>query len=278
MRTQETIWAANFYPGRILDIDLIVIHCTQSGTLDGKSQGSAIGVGRYFARPSTPGSTQMVHDNLTDVRCVRDEDTCWGARGHNANGLHFEFCGQADWSRKQWMDNYSATIRAGAVKIAEAMVREKIPFVYPAPVVNGRARNGIRTHHGLPGNDHSDPMPGPTGRGAFPIDFLLAEIKKNLTMLHGLKTSKPVMRARTAAEKKKREVIRVQLFRPDGSRMDLKGWSAASGALAWLADKTNQMNSETRIVITWQSNIFDSSVNGQYSTRSVANSIYTRFA
>ena len=133
--------AYHYYPGRALDIDLIVIHCTVSPNPGAK------GVANYFATPQAGGSTTWVFDDLFEIRCVLDNETCWGAKGHNSNGLHYEFCGYADWTRRQWLE-HRVTINKAAKQIASDMVKYKIPFVYPAPIIHSRARNGIHPHYG----------------------------------------------------------------------------------------------------------------------------------
>jgi hypothetical protein len=270
VRKRLFIPAIHKYTGRLYKPNLIVAHAT-AGRKD--KQESAEGVAHYFQNPNSGGSTQWVSDDVVDVRCVADEDTCWGAKNHNSNGLHFEICGHPDWSRAEWLEHIEA-IKGSAVLMAEAMTKHRIPFVYPAPIVNGRAQNGIHGHYGLPGNDHTDPAPGPGRHGGFPWDVLLSEIKKNLGLGHTVGTSKPAQALTRAAELRKREKVIVRFQYADGTYRIWRGWAQAQSVLKYLAD--GQPLKDTTVVdINWQGNWFPKD---QQKSRNIANSIYSRFA
>lgn len=269
MRIRLTIQAANYYHGRIVDPNLIVVHATSGNR---ERQERAVGVASYFRR-GAPGSTQWVSDDTTDVRCVADSDTCWGAYRHNSNGLHFEFCGHADWSRERWLE-HRATLEGGAVLIAESMKKYRIPFVYPAPIINGKAQNGIHTHYGLPGNDHTDPAPGPSHHGVFPMDVLLAEIKKGLGAGHAIATSPPAQGVRLLADIRKRNVITTRVAPTGKPEQVRQGWRDCKGVLQYLATG-GHLEPSTVVEIAWQGTWFSGS---QDKMRNIARSIYTRYA
>lgn len=262
--------AAHYYPGRVNPIDAAFVHCTISPN----RRGGAMGVANYFASPSSGGSTQWVGDDFDQVRCVADTDTCWGAYGHNSNGLHYELCGYADWDRAQWLE-HQPTIMWAATQIAEDMKKYGIPYQYPAPIVNGRARNGIHTHYGLPGNDHTDPSPGPSGHGEFPMDVLLREVRRQL----GLKHRVTVTPRRVAAEDRvRREHIGVLIRAKSGNEIRARGWEKCSHILAALTRIDHEIRPRTTVNILWQDHLWRSTDVGNDKIVKVARSIHTRFA
>lgn len=267
-----TRWAAHYYQGRVNPIDAAIVHCTISPN----KRGGALGVANYFANPpsSGVGSTQWVFDDFDQVRCVKDADTCWGAYGHNSNGLHYELCGYADWTREQWLE-HRATIIAVAKQIAGDMKTYRIPYAYPAPIVNGRARNGIHTHNGLPGNDHTDPAPGPSGHGSFPMDVLLKEIRRNLGIIHRV-TVTP--RKVAAEDLVKREHIGILIRSASGGEVRGRGWAKCSHILRALANPDRKIKPGTTVNIMWQDHLWRSTDVGNDKIVKVARSIHTRFA
>ena len=262
--------AAHYYPGRALPIDLAVVHCTISPN----RRGGAAGVANYFASPTSAGSTQWVFDDYDAVRCVADEDTCWGAFGHNSNGLHYELCGYADWTRAQWLE-HRPTILATARQMAADMRKYGIPYAYPAPVINGRARNGIHTHNGLPGNDHSDPAPGPSGKGEFPIDVLLSEVRRQLGIIHRI-TVTPGRVAK--ADRVRRERIGILIRSASGAEVRGRGWKKCAAILRHLDTMDHGIRPGTSVNIMWQGHLWRSTDIGNQKILKVVHSIYTRFA
>lgn len=274
MPTYLNIPAAHFYVGRILPIDLIVVHCTESDA------GTARAVAGYFASPSSRGSTQWVFDDDTGIRCVADENTPWAAIGHNSNGLHYELCGRASWSTSTWM-SHAAMLALAAKRIAHDMSKYRIPYKYPAPILNGKARNGIHGHGGLPGNDHTDPGPN------FPWPTFLGMIRGELGLINRLLNHR-ALPALSEADREKREAIGILIRPVTGGTLRARGWTSSAGMLRWFADDTNTIKPSTIVNIQWQGHVWTNNPkktgvagwtvipNGKI--QSVSRSIYRRFA
>lgn len=233
----ETKWAYHFYPTRIggLDaINLIVLHSTES------PNPAATGVANYFASSSAGGSTQWVIDDERKIRCVPDAATCWGAIGHNTVGLHYEQCGRASWSRAEWMTHVE-TIYATADQVADDIIKYEIPFVYPAPIVNGIRQGGIIQHKDCPGNNHTD-----CGDG-YPIDVFLARVKMRLVAAGYV--SKPKRRVR-------RGRVGVRVVRNGVVLHSSRGWRQCIGMLRWFARDDTTIRPGTYVNIMWQGHMW----------------------
>jgi hypothetical protein len=123
---------------------LIVVHCTVSREMGTGAEA----VARYFATAKRPGSSHVVTDNNSSVRCVADTDTAYGAAGANDDGLHLELVGLPDQSREQWLDPWStAMLHQAAPIIQEWSTIWDIPLVWltVAQVADGHTR-GLCTH------------------------------------------------------------------------------------------------------------------------------------
>lgn len=124
---------------------LIVTHCTVSPEMGTGAEA----VGRYFQGNERPGSTHLVSDNNSTVRCVADEDTAYGAAGANRDGLHIELVGQPDQSSAQWLDDYSRAELLQAGPHIRAWSRKygiPLRWLTVAQVADGRTK-GLCTHH-----------------------------------------------------------------------------------------------------------------------------------
>lgn len=131
--------------GRLSRPRLIVIHCTVSPEVGNGAEN----VANYFATTDRPGSTHLVWDNNSTVRCVNDEDTCYGAAGANHDGLHGELVGMPDQTEAQWLDAYSiAELHQAGPYIREWSRKYQIPlrWLTIAEVADGVTR-GLCTHH-----------------------------------------------------------------------------------------------------------------------------------
>lgn len=152
---------------------LIVVHCTV--TRDSATGAEA--VARNFAKPDARrGSTHLVADSDSVVRCVKDEDTCYGAGGANTDGLHLELIGQPDQTRAQWLDAFGVAMFRTAAPDIRRWVREfDIPprWLTVAQLRDKRSR-GFTTHYDVekafPSTGHWDPGPN------FPRDAFMAAV------------------------------------------------------------------------------------------------------
>lgn len=110
------VHAANYYSTRTHKPRLIVLHTPQTA----ETSSAAEGVARYFATGGTYnngwrrtadgiviGSTHLVSDNDSAIRCVHDHETAFGAAGANHDGLHHEIAGRTPQTPAEWADPYS---------------------------------------------------------------------------------------------------------------------------------------------------------------------------
>jgi hypothetical protein len=139
---------------------------------------------RYFAGPLAAGSTQVVVDEDSAVRCVLDTEKAAGAKGApyrsrtvNDWALQVEHAGYARQSRAEWLDASStATMEQGARVFADWCDLYVIP---PYRLTDDELRAGM---HGLVGHadvsralrvphGHTDPGTG------FPWDVYLEMVR-----------------------------------------------------------------------------------------------------
>lgn len=131
---------------------LIVVHCTVSPEMGtGAEQ-----VARYFQTSTRPGSSHLVADNDSVVRCVQDADTAFGAAGANSDGLHLELVGQPTQTPQEWLDPYSlAELAQAAPFVREWSQKYAIPLRWlTVPEVADGFSKGLCTH-----KDVSDAFP-----------------------------------------------------------------------------------------------------------------------
>lgn len=142
------------------DILWIVLHSTEGPETPGSAEGTA----SWFANPDSGGSTQVVVDADSGVRCVRDEDVCWGAPGANAAGLHIEQSGTASQDADQWRDPYSlAVVDNAACVAAQWIIRGAAAPQLVGPEQLKAGVRGICSHDAVSrafDGDHWDPGPG----------------------------------------------------------------------------------------------------------------------
>lgn len=150
-----------FRRGRLRPIRLVVVHCTVS-----KEMGTgAEAVARYFANVTRRASTHLVADSDTVVRCVADGDTCYGAGGVNADGLHIELVGMPDQTLAQWLDDYGrAMFATAAPDLRQWMDAYAIPARWlTVDQLRDGTSKGFCTHAdaeaAFPSTGHWDPGP-----------------------------------------------------------------------------------------------------------------------
>lgn len=281
MRQIVSIPSPNKYAGRIVEPDLIVIHATVSGF------GTAGSVGRYFAKSASKVSATRTYDNTLTVESVPVQDTPWCAYGHNSNGIHLELCAYKKDREGRWVENtrlewltQMEMLRAAARDAAMWMDQYSIPYRYPAPILNGKARRGIHAHLGLPGNDHTDP-----GRN-FPWDVFLKMVRRELGILHRVFVREPGL---SAGDLEKRENIGVFIMPASGADpLRARGWHDCRGMIRWLASPMNTPRPGTVVNVKWQDITWTNNPakDGQPGwkaidnahLRNVCGSIYRRFA
>ncbi len=175
MTDYPMVQARWFTAGRTRTPRLIVVHSTESL----ERAGTARNVARYFATTDRKASAHLVVDPAEIIRCVRDKDTAYAAKGANADGLHVELCGKAAQTAIDWDDAASRSILGRAAHPVALWCREyDIPPVFIGPSdVKGGAR-GITTHAVIsaayPSTGHSDPGP------YFPMNKFLEHVRKEM--------------------------------------------------------------------------------------------------
>lgn len=170
----EFVQARNYQPGRAYGPPvLVVLHTVESSEHDRVAES----VAGYFAATSRKSSCHIVVDNNSAVRCVKDEDTAYGAPGANARGLHLEMAGKASQLTGDWQDPYSvAMLKLAAVAVATWCIKYKIPVKRLSQTELKRYDAGIIGHHDAtlafpPNAGHWDPG------NYFPWSTFLAQVQ-----------------------------------------------------------------------------------------------------
>lgn len=166
------IQAGSYYAGRTRRPRLIVLHSTQGPGAPSWAVPTAEGIAGYFSRG--PGvSSHYVCDEVETIQCVADEHTAWCAPGANADGIHIEQCGYAEWSRVDWLTNGNLDMLRGQVAplLAALSARHGIPLrALTVPEIQA-GQAGVCVHwditNAYPGGSHWD-----CGTG-YPLDAVL---------------------------------------------------------------------------------------------------------
>ena len=139
---------------------MVVIHCMQAPQTNGRAKG----VAGYFATTNRAASTQFCVDNREVWQSLRiDSQTPFGAGfGSNADGLHIEQPGFAEYNRDQWLTPYGHdTLRVLAKLVAELCKEHGIPHrILSVADLKAGNRSGITFHKTLSdaaGGGHWDP-------------------------------------------------------------------------------------------------------------------------
>lgn len=154
----------------------IVVHSMEAP----KTQSRARNTATYFATTARQASTTVVSDDREIVRCVPDENGCFGAYGLNFNGLHIEHPGYAAQSTAEWMDDYGRANLTRTARLAAAWsLRYSIPLEYVGVQGLLQGRPGIVTHNDSTRawnvrGGHTDPG------GGFPMDWWVREAQRHL--------------------------------------------------------------------------------------------------
>lgn len=172
------IQAANYTAVSNREIDLLVIHATQSS----EKPNASVAIANFFHnQPKGPNgsSAHYTLDSKEAVSCVWDHDVAWAAPYINHDGLHFEFVGMSEQSKRDWKDKYSeAQIFDLAVPIfAHKALRYGIPARIVEAIDLKRGHRGITAHRWAtqafgPQGGHTDPGPN------FPYYDFATEVRK----------------------------------------------------------------------------------------------------
>lgn len=170
-----TIAAYHFSAGNNQPVSRIVIHTTSPPKLPfpvASALGQARRTALYFSLPVSGGSAHYVVDRGSEEHCLRDNQIAHHAPP-NRRSLGVEICGQAYYTRSQWLsgDVWPAVQRAKdrAWELAE---RHKVPWVKLSIADLRVGRAGICGHFDVAQafgqSDHWDPGP------QFPWDRFMA--------------------------------------------------------------------------------------------------------
>jgi hypothetical protein len=143
----------------------VVIHATCGGrgfvaeSANGVSHNTAV----YFQNPNSGGSAHYIEDGSREDHCVPENVIAWHAPP-NEHSLGIEICGEASYSRDQWLSpQVWPAVQRAAWRTHELCVRYGIPLqkISVADLLAG--------HHGICGHvdvsqawhqsDHTDPGP-----------------------------------------------------------------------------------------------------------------------
>lgn len=162
--------------GRSKAIRAVCMHVTVSKELGtGAEQ-----VAKYFQTSTRPGSSHLVGDNDSVVRCVLDGDTAFGAAGLNSDGLHYELVGMPDQTAGEWADDYSLDeLELAAYHVAGWCREHEVPARWlTVAQLRDKVSRGLTTHadveEAFPSTGHWDPGPN------FPRDYFLGRVLHHL--------------------------------------------------------------------------------------------------
>lgn len=171
-----TIAAYHLSPGSNTPVTRIVIHTTSppnvpfpTASANGKARQTAL----YFTLASSGGSAQYVVDVAHEEHCLRDNQIAWHAPP-NPHSIGIEICGQAFYTRAQWLSGevWPAVERA-RLRALELSQRHGVPWVRLTPADVKRGQRGLCGHADVSKafgqTDHTDPGPN------FPWDRFMAE-------------------------------------------------------------------------------------------------------
>lgn len=173
---QVTDQACHSSYGSNTPVTRIVIHDTESGGgFPAASQApTAHGVANYFTQQSSGGSAHYIVDTATEMHVLPDSTIGWHAPP-NQGSIGIEICGQAAYSRDQWLSpEVWPAVQRAAARTVELCHRFGVPLrkINSGDLVNGA--HGICGHYDVSQawhqSDHSDPGPN------FPWDRFMQEV------------------------------------------------------------------------------------------------------
>jgi N-acetyl-anhydromuramyl-L-alanine amidase AmpD len=149
------------------DVDLIVIHTTESHERPGR--GDVDSIHAWFDNPASQASSHVIIDaEGHSTTCVPDAEKAWTCAAYNSRSLNIELIGWATTSRWQWLKQ-DRQLRKTAQFVAYWSAAHGIPLTRVANAV----QSGVCGHMdlGLQGGGHHDPGEG------FPFDRLIRYAK-----------------------------------------------------------------------------------------------------
>jgi len=162
----------NVTPAKGRAIDVVVMHTMEIAERKDAAEICA----RWFATRASRVSAHYCVDADSVVRCVRESDIAWHARGGNTTSIGVELAGFACQTRTDWADTYSnALLRRASSLVADVCRRRAIPVRWLAADDLVAGRRGITGHADVSEaygkSDHWDPGPG------FPVERFLALVR-----------------------------------------------------------------------------------------------------
>jgi len=153
-------------------IDVVVMHTMEIAERPDAAQICA----RWFRTPASQVSAHYCVDAGVVIRCVREKNIAWHARGGNSASIGVELAGFAAQTRRDWRDDYSAAVleRAAAL-VADVCRRRRIPVRWLIADDLLAGRRGLTGHSEVSRaygkSDHWDPGDG------FPVEQFLDRVR-----------------------------------------------------------------------------------------------------
>ncbi len=153
-------------------IDVVVMHTMEVAERPGAADICA----RWFASPASQVSAHYCVDAESVIRCVREKDIAWHARGGNTASIGVELAGFASQTTRDWRDAYStAVLERAAGLVADICRRRRIPLRWLVADDLRVGRRGLTGHSEVSKayrkSDHWDPGDG------FPIQVFVDEVR-----------------------------------------------------------------------------------------------------
>jgi len=167
-----TMPASHYRDGRLGDVDLAVIHTSETS-------GSRFQLARSMANSSRPASYHSIVDATGRLDVVDFSDTAYAAPGANADGDQLCIVGYARWPRTVWLGEHRALVEQAARWTAQRCRLRRLPVQLLTPEQLRADARGVTSHAAVSAAFHRSTHTDP-GRG-FPFDVMLKRVKTLLT-------------------------------------------------------------------------------------------------
>ncbi|GAB2858751.1 hypothetical protein GCM10022221_67830 [Actinocorallia aurea] len=201
-----TVRAVHYSTALNTPIKRIVIHATCPPGVPfptASARGKAASTAKYFASQASGGSAHYIVDAggaSTEEHCLPDDAVAWHAPP-NTGSIGIEICGQATYTRAQWLDSKVwPAVAAAAARTRELCERHGVPVKRLTVAQVARGERGVCGHvdvsQAFDKSDHTDPGPN------FPWEEFMKAVRGesttkqesgSLKILASLKATKPLV-------------------------------------------------------------------------------------